>query len=123
MKVTFDYLTGNRKWLVRDLHVWGDSGSLDTAILATESGSSPNRLIVLRELCGAEAQIVEFADLVDHRGNALPETISNAEIIIIPKNESACFVVGSIGPSSFRLAKTPQAVADAIVDLLIMEMN
>ena len=123
MNLTFDYLTGNRKWLIRDLVVWGDAGSLDTALLATESNPSANRLIVLRELCGAQAQVIEFADLVDHRGNTLPATINNAEIIIIPKSESDCFVVGSIGAASFRLAKSPGASADAIVDLLIMEMN
>jgi hypothetical protein len=123
MNVTYGYLTGNRKWLIRDYIVWGDSGTLDTAILATEYGVSDNRLIILRELCGQQAQVVEFADLVDHRGNALPETIGNAEIIIIPKNETPSFVVGAIGSESFRLAKSPEASADAIVDLLIMEMN
>lgn len=123
MNVTYDYLTGNRKWLVRDYVIWGDSGSLDTVILATEDGSSTNRLIVLRELCGAQAQVVEFADLVDHRGNRLPSSLSNAEIIIIPKNEVSSFVVGSVGATSFRLAKTPNSSADALVDLLIMEMN
>jgi hypothetical protein len=123
MNVTFDYLTGNRKWLVRDYVVWGDSGSLDSAIIATENNPSSNRLIVFRELCGAAAQVVEFADLVDHRGNTLPASISNAEIIIIPKNEVGSFVVGSIGTESFRLAKLPESEADALVDLLIMEMN
>jgi hypothetical protein len=123
MNVTYDYLTGNRKWLVRDYIVWGDSGTLDTAILATECGPSDNRLVILRELCGEQAQVVEFADLIDHRGNALPETIANAEIVIIPKNETSAFVVGAIGAESFRLAKSPEASANAIVDLLIMEMN
>jgi hypothetical protein len=123
MNVTYDYLTGNRKWLVRDYIVWGDSGTLDTAVLATEWGSSDNRLIILRELCGALAQVVDFADLVDHRGNALPETITNAEVIIIPKNETSAFVVGAIGEESFRLARSPEASSDAVVDLLIMEMN
>ena len=123
MNVTFDYLTGNRKWLVRDFVVWGDSGTLDITMLATEKGVSENRLIAIREFCGEQAQVVEFADLMDHRGNGLPESISNAEIIIIPKNETAAHLVGSVGATSFRLAKSSGAVSDAIVDILIMEMN
>ncbi len=123
MNVTFDYLTGNRKWLIRDHVVWGDSGTFDLAMLATEQGVSEKRLILIRELCGEQAQVVEFADLTDHRGNSLPESIASAEIIIIAKNEMAAHVVGSVGETSFRLAKSSGSAQDAIVDLLIMEMN
>ncbi len=123
MNVTFDYLTGNRKWLIRDHVVWGNSGTLDLAMLATEQGVSEKRLILIRELCGERAQVVEFADLVDHRGTSLPESIASAEIIIIAKNEMAAHVVGSVGETSFRLAKSSGSAQDAIVDLLIMEMN
>ena len=122
MNTTFDYLTGNRKWLVRDYTVWGNSGSLDAAIMATED-ASPDRIVFLREIIGGEAQVVEFADLSDHRGNQLPASIANAEIIIIPKNETPAFVQGQVGLSSFRLAKAGISAPDAVVDMIIMEMN
>ena len=123
MNTTFDYLTGNRKWLVRDFSIWGDIGAIDGAILFTESDSPSARVSFVYELSGGSPQVVEFADLVDHRGNCLPSSIANAEILIIPKNEIGSFIVGSVGPSSFRVAREPAAPSDAQVDLLIMEMN
>lgn len=123
MNMTLDYLTGNRKWLVRDFTVWGNTGTIDGAILFTESDSPSARVSFIYELSGGNPQVVEFTDLVDHRGNRLPSGIANAEILIIPKNEVGSFIVGNVGPSSFRVAKAPAAPSDAQVDLLIMEMN
>ena len=123
MNVTLDFLTGNRKWLVRDFTVWGDSGSFEGSILETEKGSQSDRVIFMRELSGGNSQIVEFADLCDHRGNQLPVTIKNPEVVIVPKSEVASFVVGTVGPSSFRIARPFSQPSDATVDLLIMEMN
>ena len=121
--MTLDYLTGNRKWLVRDYQVWGDSGSFDGAILMTENNAPSNRVIFLYELSGGNDQIVEFTDLIDHRGNRLPMTVKNAEVIIIPKNDVVSHIVGDVGPSSFRIARSFDQPSNATVDLLIMEMN
>jgi hypothetical protein len=123
MNITLDYLTGNRKWLIRDFSVWGQSDLLNSAILATDDTTSGDSIIFMYELSGGQSQVVEFSDLIDHRGNRLPESIDNAEIIIIPKSRDSCFVAGTIGSSSFRLSKISGDAADAIVDLLIMEMN
>lgn len=122
MNTTFDYLTSNRKWLIRDYTVWGNSSSFDSAIIATED-SANDRVVFMRELIGGNPQMVEFADLTDHRGNKLPSAISNAEVVIVPKGETGAFVVGQVGASSFRLAKAGISMPDTIVDLIIMEMN
>jgi len=122
MNTILNNLTGNRKWLVRDFTVWGDSDIFDAAVLATENDDGSN-VVFLRELVGGQAQIIEYIDLVDHRGNVPPDTISNPEIIIVPKNHSRAFVVGTPGNSSFRIAKSPGEALDPVVDLLIMEMK
>ena len=122
MNTTFDYLTSNRKWLIRDFTVWGNSASYDASLVATEDAAT-DRVVFMRELIGGQPQIVEFADLVDHRGNKLPNTLVNAEILIIPKGEISAFVVGQVGSNSFRLAKLGISSPDATVDLIIMEMN
>jgi hypothetical protein len=122
MNTTFDYLTSNRKWLIRDFTVWGNSASYDAAIIATEDAAT-DRLVFMRELLGGQPQIVEFTDLTDHRGNKLPGTLTNAEIIVVPKGETMAFVVGQVGGASFRLAKAGISSPDAVVDLIIMEMN
>jgi hypothetical protein len=122
MNTTFDYLTGNRKWVVRDFVVWGQSDIFDAAILATEALENTS-VIFMRELAGGEAQVVEFTDLVDHRGNQLPASISSPEIIIIPKSASQAFLIGNPGNSSFRIAAPSNLPGNPLVDLLIVEMN
>ncbi len=96
MNITLDYLTGNRKWLVRDIAVWGDPGTFDAAVIATEDLGG-NTVVFVRELLGGLAQVVEYSDLVDFRGNQLPETITNPAVIIIPKNWSRAYLVGTPG--------------------------
>lgn len=123
MNVTLDYLKSNRKWLIRNYRVYGDDGAFEADMLITETTPSTSRIVFLHQYAGGIGQVVNFADLLDHRGNQLPSTISNAEVIIIPKNAVAAFVPGSAGPSSFRIAKSNRQPADAVVDFLIMEMS
>lgn len=123
MNVTLDYLKSNRKWLIRDYRVWGDDGAFEADMLMTEIAPSTSRVVFLHQYSGGNGQVVNFADLLDHRGNQLPSTVSNAEVIIIPKNAVAAFIPGSIGPTSFRIAKSNRQPADAVVDLLVMEMS
>ena len=123
MNVTLDYLTGNRKWLVRDYQVWGDNGSFEGAMILTEEDAPSNRVVFINELSGGNDQVVEFADLLDHRGNRLPSTLKNAMVIIVPKNDTASFVVGTVGAHSFRIARCVDRPGNAVADLLIMEMN
>lgn len=123
MNTTIDYLKSNRKWLVRDYTVWGDNGTFEADIVLTESVSGSNRVVFNHEFTGAGAQLVIFADLVDHRGNQLPGSIDNAEIILISKNPISSFILGSIGPKSFRVSKDSSQPSDSVVDFLIMEMN
>lgn len=123
MNVTLDYLKSNRKWLIRDYRVWGDDDALEADMLMTEIAASTSRVVFMHQYSGGNGQVVDFADLFDHRGNQLPLTINNAEVIIIPKNTVVAFISGSAGPTSFRIARSSQGPADAIVDLLIMEMS
>ncbi len=123
MNITLDYLTGNRKWLIRDYTVWGDAGSLDGDLMLTEYKSGENRVVFMHEYSGGNSQIVDFADLLDHRGNQLPTTINKPLVIIIPKNQIGAFILGAVGPTSFRIARKKEEPSNSLVDLLILEMN
>jgi hypothetical protein len=116
-------LRSNRKWLIRDYIIWGNSGQYQADIIVTETGSPNNRIVFHHQYTGGQPHNVKFSDLIDHRGNQLPENISNAEVILIPKNSKAGYVMGPIGQSSFFLAKSSDDSENPIVDLLIMEMN
>ena len=123
MNITLDYLTGNRKWLVKDFLVWGTSGAIEGELIFTEVTNSGKRIVFTREISGGTAQEVNFSDLIDHRGNRLPQTIKNPAILIIPKNQTPCFVAGAAGSGSFRIAKSDNYQTSGMIDLLIMEMN
>jgi len=123
LNVTLDYLKSNRKWLIRDFRVWGDNGAVDADMLVSETDSPSSRVVYMREFAGGLTQIVNFADLIDHRGNNLPTSIANAAVIPIPKNPVSSFVCGVIAPGSFRIAKDRSESDEAVADLLIMELN
>jgi hypothetical protein len=123
MNTTLDYLKSNRKWLVKDFRVWGAALSFEADLLMTETTGADSRVVFHHRFVGDIGQMVEFADLVDHRGNPLPESISNPEIFIIPKNLVATFIPGAVGQTSFRIARSGGEPDEAVVDLLIMEMN
>ena len=123
MSTTIDYLKSNRKWLVRDYVVWGDNGTFEADMVVTEFVSGDERVVFNHEFTGETAQTVNFKDLVDHRGNQLPENIHNPEVILIPRNPIGSFILGSIGEKSFRISKDSNQLSNSLVDLLIMEMN
>jgi len=102
MNTTIDYLKSNRKWLVRDYIVWGDNGAFEADMIMTEFVSGDERIVFSHEFTGETAQTVIFKNLVDHRGNQLPEKIDNPEVILVPKNPVRSFILGSIGGKSFR---------------------
>ena len=123
MNTTFDYLKSNRKWLVRDYVVWGDNGAYEADMILTEFNSGSGRVVYNHEFTGSGPQLVNFADLIDHRGNQLPASINNPEIILVPKNRVSSFIPGSIGNKSFRISKDSKEPSDSMVDLVILEMN
>lgn len=123
MNTTVDFLRSNRKWLVRDFVVWGDNGTFEADMLMTEIVSGNDRLVFNHEFTGETGQTVIFNDLIDHRGNKLPQTITNPEIILIPKNPVGSFILGNVDKISFRISKDSKQLSNPVVDLLIMEMN
>lgn len=123
MNTTVDFLRSNRKWMVRDFVVWGDNGTFEADMLMTEIVSGNDRLVFNHEFTGETGQTVIFNDLIDHRGNKLPQTITNPEIILIPKNPVGSFILGNVDKISFRISKDSKQLSNPVVDLLIMEMN
>lgn len=123
MNTTIDFLKSNRKWLVPNFTVWGDNGTFEADMILTEYVSGDERIVFNHEFTGETAQTVIFKDLKDHRGNHLPEKIINPEIILIPRNPVASFILGTIGEKSFRISRDSKQLSNSVVDLLIMEMN
>ena len=123
MNITLDYLRGRRTWVVPNFVVWGDWSLASFLVLYTEMGEASNRVMLARNNLGGLDQSVAFETLYDFRGNQLPQTISNPKVMIMPKNEVNCFVVGTETETGFRIARFSGSQKTGLVDLMIVEMG
>ena len=122
MNTTLDYLRSNRKFLVTDFVVYGDYSDAEGGLLYTEQVSSERRMIFAHSFISDDEQEIYFGNLYDYKSNQLPGKINNPKIIILPKNDVYCFLVGSETETGFKIAKDNPAKT-GLVDLLIIEME
>ena len=123
MNITLDYLRGRRTWVVPNFVVWGDWSLASFLLLYTEMGESSKRVMLARNNLGGLDQSVVFEALYDFRGNRLPQTISSPKVVVMPKNEVNCFVVGTETETGFRVARFSGSEKTGLVDLMIVEMG
>ena len=123
MNITLDYLRGRRTWVVPNFVVWGDWSLASFLLLYTEMGEASKRVALAKNNLGGLDQMVNFSDLYDFRGNRLPEAIGNPKVIVMPKNEVNCFVVGTETDTGFKIAKFSGSEKTGLVDLMIVEMG
>ena len=123
MNITLDYLRGRRTWVVPNFVVWGDWSLASFLLLYTEIGETSKRVMLARNNLGGLDQSVTFETLYDFRGNQLPATISNPKVMVMPKNEVNCFVVGTETETGFRIARFSGSEKTGLVDLMIVEMG
>lgn len=123
MNITLDYLRGRRTWVVPNFVVWGDWSLASFLLLYTEIGETSKRVMLARNNLGGLDQSVTFETLYDFRGNRLPQTISNPKVMVMPKNEVNCFVVGTETDTGFRIARFSGSEKTGLVDLTIVEMG
>lgn len=123
MNITLDYLRGRRTWVVPNFVVWGDWALASFLLLYTELGETSKRIILAKNNLGGLDQTVNFSDLFDFRGNQLPQVIANPKVLVMPKNEVNCLVVGTETDTGFRVAKFSGSEKTGLVDLMIVEMG
>ena len=123
MNITLDYLRGRRTWVVPNFVVWGDWSLASFLLLYTEMGETSKRVMLARNNLGGLDQSVAFETLYDFRGNQLPQTISNPKVMVMPKNEVNCFVLGTETETGFRIARFSGSQKTGLVDLMIVEMG
>ena len=123
MSITLSYLKGRRSWVVENFEVWGEMNLAEFLIFYTQCGENSKRVILNHSFLGGEEQSVSFSNLWDLKGNSLPETINQPKVIVLPKREPVCFVIGKETDTGFKIAKAPESDKNGLVDLLIMEMG
>jgi hypothetical protein len=123
MNITLDYLRGRRTWVVPNFVVWGDWSLYSFLLFYTEMGATSKRIIFSKSTLGGLDQSVNFSSLYDFKGNQLPATINNPKVIVLPKNEVFCLVVGAETNTGFRIARFSDSAQTGLVDLMIVEMG
>ncbi|MBN2227097.1 MAG: hypothetical protein JW763_07000 [candidate division Zixibacteria bacterium] len=117
------YLRGRRLWVVPDFTVWGLENDAEVFYLGVENVESEGRLLFGSSTIGGAEQQVVFADLVDWRGNHLPESINSPRVLIRPRSVHGAFVLGEESDHGFRIARDPSAIGPVTVDLFVFEMG
>jgi len=125
MNLTLDYLKSSRKWLAPNLLVYGNADSYQPVFLLTEDATA-KRIVVAANVIGGKDQQVSYSELTDVRGNAIPSEITSPVVIIIPRNEVFCYLVGRPSSTGFKIAKNESSNGSSnngLVDLMIMEVD
>jgi hypothetical protein len=123
MNPTLSYLLGRKMWWVAGVNVWGTQAAFEPHFVITETEGVNKRIVHTNVAIGGSVQQLEYSDLVDVKGNALPEELVNPRVVPLHKGGGTVMVQGSEGSKSFRLAQTQESGQIATVDLLIIEMG
>ncbi len=119
---TLNYLKSKRIWAVPGVSVYGTLGAVELLLLRSEITLSSKRIIFETAVLGGVEQVLFYKDLVDFRGNQLPQKLKSPKVVVLPKSATFAVVAGAEAEELFRLAKTSGA-DHALVDLLIIEMG
>ncbi|MEE8576222.1 MAG: hypothetical protein V3T31_03115 [candidate division Zixibacteria bacterium] len=112
-----------RIWSVPGFMVYGLPGVGEIGMLVAETIGSETAIHYATADITGQTQLVQFADLVDHRGNSLPATIDTPRLFIRPRSEWSAFVIGEESDESFRIARHPDAPGPVTCDLIVMEIG
>jgi len=123
VNLTLDYLRGRRMWLVQNFVVWGDCYGDEFIFLYTQIDSSSKRIVFNNSFLGGDVQEVSFCTLYDFKKNQLPATINHPKVVVLPRKEPFCFVLGSETECGFKIAKKKGTKENGLIDLLIVEMG
>jgi hypothetical protein len=123
MSDTLAYLRGRRIWMIRDFVVWGSLSAREFSFLITLTDQGQKRIMFLTVPLGGELQKVNFSDLVDFRGNNLPEKLINPKVIPLQKTAVGVVVAGQEDSETFSIAKTSSTEPNGLCDLIVMEVG
>ncbi len=118
---TLAYLKSRRLWVIPNLLVWGIVGEAEFYYLGYEMGEVHNRVMFGISSVGEVSQTIQYGNLIDSRGNSLPETIKDPKVIVVPRSKHGAFPVGGQSENSFKIARDPDAPGPVTVDLFIFE--
>lgn len=112
-----------RMWYVPEVSIWGLAVWDQIEFVLAEEIESEQSLLFGQVDLADDAQQLLYADLVDHRGNQLPETIESPLVLIRSRGEHRGYVVGRESGQGFKVARESNATSPVTGDLLVIEMG
>ena len=123
MLTGMERITSRRAWFVPEVAVWGLPGIGDLHYLVVEDVNSVKSVLFGTSEIQSSRQNILYQDLVDHRGNHLPETIKSPKVLARSKSQYPVFVMGQETNTAVQLARSPDAPNVVTADLMIVEMG
>jgi hypothetical protein len=109
--------------VVRDFQIYGTTDEARFLYLGIENVETANRVMFGTSGINGTVQDIHFADLIDFRGNSLPESISSPKVLIRFHSPYGAYLVGEESSTGFRVARDIKAPGPVCVDLFIYEMG
>ena len=116
-------IKSKRIWFVGNLTVWGSQQDAQIDFLITEEADSIQSIHFGSLAIGSSLQQVSFSDLIDHRGNSLPDSINTPRVIPRSHGNNTVFIIGTETDSEFRIAHDAADTGSVTCDLMIIEMG
>jgi len=119
----YDKARSHRSWIVKNVSVWGLTkwGTIDFA--AVDLVGTGKAVYYGTGDIGETVQRINYADLIDHRGNQLPTSISAPVVIVKSRSNYGAYLIGDEGTADFVIARDESASEAVTVDLYIVEMG
>ena len=112
-----------RSWYVPNLNVYGTIGWGDFEYLLVENINAVSSILFNSTSIGDSSQAISFGNLIDHKGNNLPDSLQNPKVIIKQKTDNTAYIVGDESSVDFKIVRSNKSTAPLLVDLYIIEMG
>ena len=110
-------------WVVRNFQIFGTADEARFLYLGVENVDTTDRIMFGTIGIGGAVQDICFSNLIDFRGNNLPETINSPKVMIRFRSPYAAYLIGEESDTGFRIARDISAPGPISVDLFIYEMG
>ena len=112
-----------RSWYIPNLNVYGTVGWGEFEYIIGEDVNSTISVLFNSISIGDNAQQILFQNLVDHKGNNLPEQLANPKVLVKQKSDMSAYVVGDESNVGFKIVRSDLATNPVPVDLYVIEMG
>lgn len=110
-----------RIWFVPSVSIWGEVSLPDIDYLTVEATGGTRTIHFGSQRSDSSAQELLFSELVDHRGNNLPEYIASPVVLARSASGEPVVVTAPESADRVRIARISSTGSPVQADLLVIE--